>query len=95
MRKSHIAVLDRLVDGETAVLLLEAEGDVVGERTVAVETLPETGRHEGAVFEVIVAEDALLEATYRADIERERRESTRERFDRLSERLSDADRGEE
>ncbi|WP_226479632.1 DUF3006 family protein [Natrinema amylolyticum] len=95
MSETHTAVLDRIVDGETAVLLLEAEGDVIGERIVDVETLPEDGRHEGAVFEVTVEEDALLETTYREEVERDRRESTRERFDRLSERLSDVDRDEE
>ncbi|WP_222918500.1 DUF3006 family protein [Natrinema sp. SYSU A 869] len=95
MSETHTAVLDRIVDGETAVLLLEADGDVIGERIVTIETLPEDGRHEGAVFEVTVDEETLLEATYREEVERERRELTRERFDRLSERLSDVDRDEE
>ncbi|MFD1561956.1 helix-loop-helix domain-containing protein, partial [Haloarchaeobius amylolyticus] len=48
---------------------------------------------EGAVFEVTVDrdEERLLEATYRADAERNRRESIQERFDRLSERLPSRD----
>ncbi|MGQ3413534.1 DUF3006 family protein [Natrinema sp. LN54] len=94
MSETYTAVLDRIVDGETAVLLLEDDGDAVDERTVDVERLPADGRHEGAVFEVTVDEETVLEAAYREDAERERRESTRERFDRLSERLSDVDRDE-
>lgn len=94
MSETHTAVLDRIVDGENAVLLLEADGDVIDERIVDVETLPEDGRHEGAVFDVTVDEDTLLEASYREAAERERRESARERFDRLSERLSDDEQDE-
>ncbi|MFD1561957.1 DUF3006 domain-containing protein, partial [Haloarchaeobius amylolyticus] len=40
MSETYTAVLDRIVDGETAVLLLEADGDVVDDLLVAVETLP-------------------------------------------------------
>ncbi|SDC86291.1 hypothetical protein SAMN05192552_100893 [Natrinema hispanicum] len=36
-------------------------------------------------------EGRLLEATYRAEAERTRQESIQDRFDRLSERLSDRD----
>ncbi|MFA9416853.1 DUF3006 domain-containing protein [Natrinema sp. HArc-T2] len=95
MSETYTAVLDRIVDGETAVLLLEADGNVVDDLPVAVERLPAAGRHEGAVLSVTVDRDEgrLLEATYRADTERDRRESLQDRFDRLSERLSD--RGDE
>ncbi len=113
MSETYTGVLDRIVDGEQAVLLLEdgrdddrttengadeesgnGAGDgrptVVDELVVGVDALPSDGRHEGAVFEVRVdADGALLEASYRADEERARRESARERFDRLSERLPD------
>lgn len=95
MSETHTAVLDRIVDGRSAVLLLEADGDVIDELVVTVDAVPEDGRHEGAVFEVTVDEGTLLDADYREDEERERRESTRERFDRLSERLSDREQGKE
>ncbi|MBZ6496081.1 DUF3006 family protein [Natrinema longum] len=94
MSDTQIGVVDRIVD-ETAVLLLEDDGDVVDEQLLALERLPEDGRHEGAVFETVTDAGTVRETTYRADIERERRESTRERFDRLSERLSDRDRTDE
>ena len=91
MTDSHTgtAVLDRIVDGQTAVLLLEEDGQVVEEYTVDVETLPAEGRHEGAVFEMRVVDDSVDDLTYRSEETTERREAAQERFDRLSERLSD------
>lgn len=97
---SYTAVLDRIVDDETAVLLLEddetgdgveggAGDNPVDERTVPVERLPAEGAHEGAVLHVAFEDDALREATYRPDEERDRRERTQDRFDRLSDRLSE------
>lgn len=91
MSDHYTATLDRIVDGTTAVLLLEAEGTVVDELTVDVERLPIEGRHEGAVFDVELEDGRIREATYRAAEERDRRERTQERFDRLSERLSEDD----
>ena len=93
MSEIYTAVLDRIVDEGTAVLLLERDGDVVDDLAVALERLPAAGRHEGAVFSVTVDRDErrLLEATYRAEAERTRQESIQDRFDRLSERLSDRD----
>jgi len=87
MTDSYSAVIDRIVDGERAVLLLEADGETVDELTVAVDRLPEPGRHEGAVFEATVEDGTVAELEYRPGAEAERRESAQERFDRLSERL--------
>ncbi|ADB61601.1 hypothetical protein Htur_2728 [Haloterrigena turkmenica DSM 5511] len=106
MTEHYTAVLDRIVDGETAVLLLEDDGTVVDERVLDVERLPEDGRHEGALFDVELADDSLeadndletgdgledddfTSVDYRPSLERDRREEAQDRFDRLSERLSD------
>ena len=89
MIETYTAVLDRIVDGETAVLLLEDDDSVVDEHTLDIERLPDDGRHEGAVFDVDLEDGTVLEMRYRPEAERTRRESTQERFDRLSERLSD------
>lgn len=89
MSETYTAVLDRIVDGKTAVVLLEEDETVVDELTLDVERLPEDGQHEGAVFDVELEADALREVTYRPSEERERQQSAQERFDRLSERLSD------
>ena len=91
MTDVDLAVVDRIVDGTTAVLLLEADETVVDEYTLECARLPEDGRHEGAVFDVELeeAEGELRELRYRPELEEQRRETAQERFDRLSERLPD------
>ena len=87
MTDTHVAVLDRIVDGEMAVFLLEDDGRVVDELVVDVERVPQDGRRGGAVFDLVVEDDELLEATYRPEETDARREAAQDRFDRLSERL--------
>lgn len=89
MTGPQTAVLDRIVDGETAVLLLEADGDVVDELTVPVERLPEAGRDDGAVFAVDIVDGSLDQLEYRPEETQSRRENAQNRFDRLSERLGE------
>ncbi|WP_137288791.1 DUF3006 domain-containing protein [Natronorubrum halophilum] len=89
MTETYTAVLDRIVDGETAVLLLEADGTVIDEHVLAVEELPEEGRHGGAVFDVELENGALRGVTYRPSVTEERHRSAQDRFDRLSRRLSE------
>ncbi len=105
MSETYTAVLDRIVDGETAVLLLEDDGAVIDERTLAIDRLPDEGRHEGAVFDVELeggddedddsTGESPLTITYRPSTERKRREAMEDRFDRLSERLPDDERSNE
>ncbi|WP_232702481.1 DUF3006 domain-containing protein [Halobacterium wangiae] len=90
MTDTYTAVLDRFEateDGEElAVLLVEAEGDVVDEVVVDRERLPAEGRHENAVFAVTVDDDELAEIVYRPDETEARTEAAQSRFDRLSRR---------
>lgn len=92
MTDTYTAVLDRIVDGETAVFLLEEADRVVDELAVDVERVPEDGRREGGVFELVVVDGELLEATYRPKETDDRRRVAQDRFDRLSERLGSDDR---
>ena len=89
MTETYTATLDRIVDGHTAVLLLEADGEIVDQLDVDVATLPPEGQHEGAVLEVAVEASELCEAEYLPELTQSRRESAQERFDRLSTKLSD------
>ncbi|ELY47275.1 DUF3006 domain-containing protein [Natronorubrum sulfidifaciens] len=89
MTDSDTAVLDRIVDGTTAVLLCEADGTVVDERTLPVERLPEEGRHEGAVFELELEDETVRTVTYRPAETADRRAAMQERFDRLANRLGE------
>ena len=90
MSGTHTAVLDRFerTDGgdELAVLLVEADGEVVDELHVDRELLPAAGRHENAVFEVTTDDDELTEIAYRPEETEERQEAAQSRFDRLSRR---------
>lgn len=87
------ATLDRIVDGEHAVLLVEEDGAVVDEFVVDVEEVPAEGRFEGAVFEVEVVDDELEGLEYLDEETAERGEAAQERLDRLSRRLGEEDAG--
>lgn len=86
---TYTGVVDRIVDGKTAVILLEADGETVEQLDVAVEELPDEGRHEGAIFELVVDDGEIRDWQYRPATERRRREEAQDRLDRLSERLDD------
>jgi len=98
--RTYTATVDRIVDGQTAVVLVEADGETVSQLDVDVATLPEAGQHDGAVLSVVVAiddegcptdSDTVLEATYRPEETRSRRRSAQDRLDSLSTRLADRD----
>ncbi|GAB3031652.1 DUF3006 domain-containing protein [Natronobiforma cellulositropha] len=91
MSETYTATLDRIVDGEWAVLLLEDEGETVDQLDVPLERLPAEGRDEGAVFEVQLEAGNLRELRYRDEETHSRRARAQERLERLSERLSERD----
>ncbi|WP_340101171.1 DUF3006 domain-containing protein [Salinibaculum salinum] len=90
MNGTYTAVIDRIVDGETAVVLLESDDEIVDQFDIGVELVPPDGQHEGAVFEITVDDDRV-EMRYQPEIEADRREAAQDRFDRLSKRLGDED----
>ena len=90
MDGEYTAVVDRIVDGETAVVLIEADGeqDVIEQFDIPVEELPdECG--SGSVLSVVIADDEIVEMTFRPEKTQNRRERMQEQFDRLSKRLGD------
>jgi len=89
MSETYDAVLDRIVDGEHATLLLEADDAVVDEYVIDVMEVPEDGRHEGAVFRVTIENATLTDLSYRPDETTDRKKSAQDRLDRLSRPLSD------
>ena len=89
MTDTTIGIIDRIVDGETAVLLVEAGEETTDEFALAVTSVPEEGRHEGAAFEVTIESGTVRELTYRPEVERNRRETAQDRLDDLSKRLDD------
>lgn len=89
MTEIYTASLDRIVDEQTAVLLLEDDGKIVDQLDIDVTQLPAECQHEGAILEVTVKEGELHEVEYLPDVTQSRTESAQERLDRLSTRLSD------
>lgn len=89
MDGTYTGVVDRIVDGETAVILLEEDDQVVDQLDVDVDRLPESARTDGGVLSVTLEDDEVVSITSRPEETRARRESAREKLDRLSERLSD------
>ena len=84
MTETYTATLDRIVDGQTAALLVEEDDE-----TVDVTTLLPAAQHEGAVLEIAVEASERCEAEYLPEVTQSRKESAQARLDRLSKRLSD------
>lgn len=81
---TYTAVVDRIEEG-LATMELDG-GEERHELVVEAAQLPEDGRHESAVYEVVVEDDRLIDASYDESATADRREAARDRFDRLSER---------
>lgn len=90
MNGTYTGVVDRVVDGETVVILLEEDGEVVEELNVSVEQLPGEAK-ERAVLNVTVDNGQFVEAEFLHDETEERMQSARKRLDRLSTQLSEKD----
>lgn len=84
----YTATIDRIVDGETAVLLLEEDGNVIEQFEISTQQLP-AECDAGSVVSVIVSDDEITEVILRAEETETRRNRIREKFDRLSKRLDD------
>lgn len=89
MNGTFTGVVDRVVDGETAVILLEDDGEVIEQYDVPVEELPRAARDDGGILSVTVRDGEIVGMEYEARETRSRRESIREKLSRLSRRLSD------
>jgi hypothetical protein len=81
---SYLATVDRIEEG-IAVCLLEADGEVVDERHVGEEELPDDCG-EGAVLELTLCDGRIEELRFDPDRTRRQRERAQRRFDRLSRR---------
>jgi len=89
MNGTYIATVDRIVDGETAVLLLEDpdSGDVFEEMTLAVGELPAAAQEDGGLLRVTVEDGEITDLEYLHEETTARRERLQDRFDDLSKRL--------
>ena len=89
MNGKYTATIDRIVDGETAVLLCLTD-EVSEQFDVAVERLP-AGCDAGSVVSVTVDNGVVVAIESDPNETAERRERIREKLDRLSRRLDDSE----
>jgi len=89
MNGTFTGVIDRIVDGETAVILIEDDGEVVDEYNLSVENIPSKS-DEGAVLQVRIEDGEIVQMDYLDKKTESRRQAAQDKFDRLSERLSDS-----
>ena len=85
----YTGVVDRIEDGEIAVLLLEENVQVIEQVDVPADRLPESAQTDGNVLSVTLEESEITSMEYGPDTTRDRRDSAQEKLDRLSVKLSD------
>ena len=88
MEGEYTATIDRIVDGGTAVLLLEEDGELIEQFDVSTDRLP-TECESGSVVSVTVENGEVVRIEPRPEETTERTERIERKFDRLSRRLGD------
>ncbi|WP_256546869.1 DUF3006 domain-containing protein [Halobellus inordinatus] len=78
-------VIDRFED-EIAVILLEADGEVVDEIIFDRAELPAAASHPDAVLEVTLTDGEVTELSYDSEETADRNDRAQSRFDQLAER---------
>jgi len=89
MNGTYTATVDRIVDGETAVILVEDDRDVIEQFDIPADQLPEEVTGEGSILTVEIADDTIVELQYDSEATDRRRKTSQDRLDRLSRRLRD------
>ncbi|SEV92492.1 DUF3006 family protein [Halobacterium jilantaiense] len=87
---TYTGVVDRF-EGDLAVVLLEVDGETVGERALDRARLPEAGRSVDAVLRVEVEDGRVAAVSYDPDESERRSGRARRRFGELSSRPPAAD----
>ncbi|ODR79396.1 hypothetical protein BG842_06910 [Haladaptatus sp. W1] len=86
--QTFTAVLDRFEEKQ-AVLLLESDGEIVDELVIQRNDIPESGRHQDAIFTVTIDGSTMVEIEYEPTETEERVDAAQEQFDRLARRPPD------
>ena len=87
---TYTGVVDRF-EGDLAVVLLEDDGETVGERALPRSRLPSAARHADAVLRVELRDGEVVGVTYQPAESEQRAERAQRRFDDLSSRPPSAD----
>ncbi|WP_049985200.1 DUF3006 domain-containing protein [Halobellus rufus] len=83
--KKFTGVIDRFEE-DLAVILLEADGDVVDEIILDRSELPDEAAHPDAILKVTLTDGEVTELSYDPAETTDRKERAQSRFDRLAER---------
>ncbi|WP_080505203.1 DUF3006 domain-containing protein [Halorubrum aethiopicum] len=81
----YTGVIDRLED-DLAVILLEADGEIVDEIVLDHKELPEEAVHPDAVLDITLTDGEVTDLVYDTAETENRKERAQSRFDRLAER---------
>lgn len=87
---TYTAVLDRFEE-DLAVLILEDNGETVGQHVTSTGNLPDGACTQDAVLEITLSDGDLVNAEYNAAETERRGAAAQDRFDRLSQRPSTDD----
>jgi hypothetical protein len=82
---TYTAVVDRFED-DTAVLLLEQDGETVDELLLPKTQLPEEGSHVDAILGITISDGMVADITYEPNETSKRSTRAQRRFDELSKR---------
>jgi len=85
MVEEFIGVVDRF-EGDQVVILLESEGETVGEVVLPKDRLPADGKQVDSVLQVVREEETIQDLKFDPEETKRRQESVKDQFDRLSER---------
>ncbi|UPM45286.1 DUF3006 domain-containing protein [Halocatena salina] len=88
---TYTAVIDRFEANQAVLLVEDEDGAPCGEVVVDRAVLPEAGQHVDAVLLIELEAGELRNASYEKTETERRTHQVRDRFDRLSQRLSSAD----
>lgn len=90
MDGEYTAVVDRIVDDQQAVLMIEDGDETIDEMVIDTDRLPQNAT-ERAVLEVQIQNGSLTDMKYQPEQTEARLERAKERFDKLSKPLSEED----
>lgn len=87
MKGTYTGIIDRIVEDKWAVFEITKDGEWVAEINTMIEEVPDECQYSGALFDVEIEDDEILEMYHRPEQEQERRERIRKKSERVFEPL--------
>lgn len=90
MNGTYTGVIDRIVDGQTAVVLVEEDDAVIEQFDIPVKDLPDDAR-DGGLLSVVIEHDEIVNIEFLPEKTSDRRAAIQDKLDRVSRPLSEID----